>query len=147
MTKCDGRITKNFALSELANKLANEEVELVITPEFIDFIRRCQKLRDTLAAIYPAEYSIVGLIVSSCYRTKQFNALVGGDGNSAHLVGRAMDITSIRVEHYPVVEWLWRGICEREGVVGGINFYKDFIHITDNEDRFGHKQFAVRDLR
>lgn len=147
MIKCGGRITKNFRLEEIANPLSKETVELEITPELILFIQRCQVARETLAQMVPSVYSVKGFIVNSCYRTAKYNAKVGGDKNSAHLVGRAMDIGNIRQSDFKLLTNVWETICVRDKVIGGINYYNWGVHITDNEDRFGNFEFTIRDKR
>ncbi len=147
MIICDGKIAKNFTLNELANNMAKEKVKLQITPEFISFINRVQRARDVMVAMYPSHYTRLGFIVNSCYRTKAFNASVGGDKNSAHLEGRAIDISSIPKEHYNTLTNVWQTICEQDNMIGGINYYTWGVHLTDNEDRFGRHDFTIRDLR
>lgn len=146
MIKCDGKLTRNFSLREVANMMSGENVELQITPEFLYFIGMMQELRNWAADTY-TKYEKEGLVVSSCFRTKKFNASVGGSGNSAHLEGRAMDIKNINPSHYEAFTIAWRTICAVHGKIGGVNYYSWGMHFTDNEDKFGQKIFTIRDKR
>ena len=134
----DGNITKNFKVSELCNKLAKEDVKLVLSPEMIEHAEMMQELRDWYGK---------PLNVSSWYRTRRFNAFVGGDHRSAHLDGLATDINNIPEGLYGAFESAWRAICVVHCKVGGVNLYDWGMHFCSNEDRFGHREFQVRDMR
>lgn len=142
----DGRIVKNFSLSEMTNKQAKDEIKLVLTPEVIEFAQMMQELRDWVSSKYPM-FARQGLIVSSWYRTESFNKKNGGSSNSAHLDGRACDINNIPQNLYHDFTIAWRVICSIHGKVGGVNYYSWGMHFTDHEDKFGHKAFQVRDKR
>lgn len=146
MIKCDGKLTTNFTLKEVANRMSGENIELQITPEFLYFVGMMQELRDWASDTYP-KYAKEGLLVSSCFRTKKYNASVGGSSNSAHLEGRAMDIKNISSAHYEAFTIAWRAICAVHGKTGGVNYYKWGMHFTDNEDKFGNKNFVIRNKR
>lgn len=44
-------------------------------------------------------------------------------------------------------EWIdeWYEISKREHFIGGVNRYPEYMHIDDNEDKFGHDKFVIRD--
>ena len=137
-----GNITRNFRLDELASR-----GELpTLTPEIITFANMAQELRDWASATFP-HHAKNGLILSNWYRSPEHNKSVGGASNSAHLDARAMDITNVKPETFKEFTAVWHSICLRYNKVGGINYYNWGIHITDYEDKFGHKAFVVRDLR
>jgi len=130
-----GRIVKNFSLSEMMNTMAQDKTKLVITPELVAFAEMVQELRD---------YHGKPLNVSSWYRTPTFNKKCGGSPNSAHLDGRAVDLL---VTDYHDLTIAWNVITARHGKIGGVNYYKTYMHFTDYEDKFGNKTFVVRDKR
>jgi uncharacterized protein YcbK (DUF882 family) len=119
----------------MMNKLANDKIKLVITPELVAFAEMIQELRD---------YYNKPMNVSSWYRTPAFNKKVGGSSNSAHLDGRAVDLL---VTDYHDLTVAWKVITARHGKVGGVNYYKNYMHFTDYEDKFGNRTFVVRDYR
>lgn len=136
-----GNITKNFTVKELASR-----GELHFTPAMLEFVQMTQELRDWAASVYPS-HAKSGLIISNCYRSAKHNKDVGGSSNSAHLDGRAMDITNVKPDTYQTFTTAWQAICSAHGKIGGINYYKWGVHITDYEDKFGNKAFTIRDLR
>ena len=134
----DGNVTKNFKVSELCNKLANEDVKLVLSPEMIEHAEMMQELRDWYGK---------PLNVSSWYRTKRFNNFVGGSNNSAHLDGLATDISNIPSGLYEDFATAWKAICMVHNKIGGVNYYSWGMHFCSNEDRFGYREFQIRDKR
>jgi uncharacterized protein YcbK (DUF882 family) len=135
----DGRIVKNFSLAEMTNKLAKDEIKLVLTPEVVEFAQMMQELRDWYGK--PLE-------VSSWYRTKRFNdGLKGSSPTSAHLDGRACDINNIPQNLYHDFTIAWQVICSIHDKVGGVNYYSWGMHFTDHEDKFGKHSFQIRDYR
>lgn len=137
----DGRITKNFTLSEMANKLAADSVKLVLTPEVIEHAQMMQELRDCYGK---------SLEVSSWYRTKAFNKKCGGASNSAHLDGRATDINNINTKDDALVQKLvhfWQAICVVHEKIGGVEVYKWGMHFDSYSDKFGYRIFRYKDNR
>lgn len=134
----EGRITKNFTLNEMANNLTKADIKLVLTPEAIEHAFMMQELRDWYGK---------PLNVSSWYREKAFNKSVGGSSNSAHLDGRATDINNIPEPLYDSFKVAWWVICTRRNKIGGVNYYPTFMHFDSYEDKFGHKEFQIRDYR
>lgn len=138
--RIDGRIVKNFSLAEMCNKEANEGIQLMLTPEIVEFAQEMQELRTWFNK---------PMTVNSWFRTVKYNKACGGASNSVHLDGRACDIglpglTDLQFQHFCDK---WRQICEKHGKVGGINRYKWGLHFDDHEDKFGHSKFVIRDLR
>lgn len=136
-----GFITKNFSVEEISSR-----GELHLTPELISFVGIAQELRDWAALRFP-RHAKNGLIISNCYRTAKHNKDVGGSTNSAHLDGRAMDITNVQQATFDEFRFMWEFLCSKYNRIGGINYYTWGIHITDYENKFGNKVFQVRDYR
>lgn len=134
----DGRIVKNFSLAEMTNKQTKDEIKLVLTPEVTEFAHMMQELRDWYGK---------PMNVSSWYRTATFNREIGGSSNSAHLDGRACDISNIPPHEYRNFAIAWHVICTIHGKVGGVNYCSWGMHFTDFEDKFGNTQFQIRDKR
>lgn len=128
------KIAKNFCVWEVANRKAKEDIKLVITWDMMRFVTRMQMLRDKMGVMN----------LTSLYRTKTYNLSCGGSHNSLHLKGRACDMTK---EYHKQPEWIdeWYEISKREGFIGGVNRYPDRMHIDDNEDYYGYKDFVIRD--
>jgi uncharacterized protein YcbK (DUF882 family) len=72
------QITKNFRLDEFANHLKDG----TYLKFDLELINKLQIVRDIVGSI----------TITSGYRTKEFNASVGGSSNSYHLTGKAADI-------------------------------------------------------
>jgi len=134
----EGHITPHFQVWEFCNAEAKEDVKLVFSPAFIEHVQMLEELR----AVVNQPVNI-----TSGYRTASFNAEKGGDKNSAHLVGTATDVKKFKDIPDKFVEVIWRIICFQHKKIGGINFYTDGYHFCSNEDRFGIKEFIVRDYR
>lgn len=134
----DGRITKNFTLSEMMNNESNDDIKLVITPEVVEHAQMMQELR---------EWYGKPLNVSSWYRTSTFNKSVGGDTNSIHLDGRATDINNIPESLYHDFTIAWQVICSIHNKIGGVNYYDWGMHFDSYEDKFGYKTFQTREYR
>lgn len=142
-----GFVVKNFSLREMTNKQAKDEIKLVLTSEVVEFTQMMQELRDWAALTYP-RFSTAGLIVSSWYRTASFNkSLSGASPTSAHLNGRACDISNIPQNLFKDFTTAWQVICATHDKIGGVNYYKWGMHFTDFEDKFGNKVFQARDKR
>lgn len=134
----DGNITKNFKLSEMCNTQAKAETKLTLSPEMVEHAQMMQELRDWYGK---------PLNVSSWFRTAQYNTFCGGSKNSAHLDGLATDIGNITEDEYEAFTIAWEAICTVHGKVGGVNYYTWGMHFCSHEDKFGYKEFQIRDKR
>jgi len=45
------------------------------------------------------------------------------------------------------METMWKAICQKHGVIGGINHYTHGYHVCIGEEKFGASAFVVRDYR
>ena len=144
----DGRIVKNFSLTEMKNNQADDDVKLVITPELVEHAFMMQELREWAVSTYPTKFK-QGLHVSSWYRTKKFNARkdVGGHVNSCHLQGQATDIDNIPESLYYDFVTAWQTICSTHKKIGGAEMYKWGMHFDSDSGRYGNKTFRLRDNR
>lgn len=138
--KIDGRLVEHFTLAEMCNKEAKEDVKLVITSEVVEFAQMMEKLR---------KWYNKPMTVNSWFRTANYNRLCGGASNSLHLDGLACDIslpnlTDLQFEHF---RDKWKSICEQHKKIGGINRYRWGLHFDCKENKFGYKDFVVRDKR
>lgn len=61
--------------------------------------------------------------INSAYRTKAYNASIGGAKSSKHVLGMAADIVVKGVDHEDVAEFL------EEYDVGGLGRYNTFTHV------------------
>lgn len=134
----DGRIVKNFSLTEMANTKAAENIKLVLSPACVEHANMMQELRDWYGK---------PLNVSSWYRTKSFNKSCNGSKNSAHLDGLATDINNIPESLYDEFTTAWQVICANHNKIGGVNYYKWGMHFCSDEGRFGNEKFTIRDYR
>jgi hypothetical protein len=104
----------------------------------------CQSLETIRERLNEQEPSPVKLVITSGYRTPEYNAAIGGAKRSQHIEGRAADIVAWRlvpggnVRHHGD----WRRLtCKKLGAVvadlmrgqwippGGIGYYASFIHV------------------
>lgn len=134
----DGRIVKNFSLSEMTNTKATENIKLILSPVFVEHAQMMQELRDWYGK---------PLNVSSWYRTKIFNKSCGGSNNSAHLDGLATDINNIPEKLYKDFTTAWQVICSNHSKIDGVNYYNWGMHFCSDEARFGNHKFTIRDYR
>jgi len=121
-----GNITKNFSLEEMACK----DGTLIITPETVEHAWRLQKFR---------EWYNRPMIINSWYRSPAHNAKVGGEKNSQHILGIACDIAlHAEFKGYPLqrqneylsnIKAKWQELCAKDGLGGGVGYYKTFIHL------------------
>lgn len=134
----EGRIVKNFSFKEMSNNEADEDIKLILTPEVVEHAQMMQELRDWYGN---------PLNVSSWYRTATFNKKCGGASNSAHLDGRATDINNIPKSMYYDFTVAWQVICSSRGKIGGVEMYPWGMHFDSYSDKFGFKEFRIKDNR
>ena len=130
-------ILPNFRVWEIANNKAEEEVKLVIPSKWAWLeLKMLQITRDWHGRID----------VNSYYRTPSYNALVGGDPKSCHLVGEAVDVACPGDEDL-WINW-WEHLCREFDQIGAIGLYSWGKHLEIGSDRrFGATKFQVRDNR
>lgn len=113
----------------------------ILSPTCVEHANMIQELRDWYGK---------PLNVSSWYRTKSFNKSCNGSKNSAHLDGRATDISNINTKDSEAVKrfthW-WQAICTAHGKIGGVEVYKWGMHFDSYSDKFGCKSFRYKDNR
>ena len=134
------QIRKNFKLKEMCNTRATEAIKLVVNERTFLFLDMMQELRDKYGH---------SIDVGSWYRTTSYNKKIGGSSNSLHLDGLACDFHVNHTEQqHKDMENRWRVICQKNGVIGGINHYTHGYHVCIDEGRkFGATSFVVRDYR
>lgn len=89
-----------------------------------------------LAATFEDIRAIFGgpLIVTSAYRTKEYNAAIGGARKSQHCEGRALDIKHPRVHPMELFNAIRR--LHKAGdlpFLGGMGGYTTFVHLDVRE--------------
>jgi len=143
-TNTDGRIVENFSLNEMANTKAIEDIKLVLTPSVTLHCLMMQELR---------RWYNKPMTVNSWYRSKSFNASVGGDKNSCHLDGIATDINLPNLSDQQRTNFInkWKEICIKYGVIGGVSIYAWGLHFDSNNNpkRYGgnNPNFRITDFR
>ena len=142
MADIDGsaKILPNFTFSEIANTSAQETVKLQLD-------LRAQRIMLPMLQITRDHFG--PMPISSFYRTKTFNASVGGDPKSCHLVAWAFDMPLTMTEDVcrRWSDW-WKVLCRDLDQVGAINLYDNYVHCEIGSDiRYGNKTFVVRDKR
>ena len=113
----DLSLTKNFTLSELANKAGNPaKAQYIISEYSMSFNDMFQKFRESYkAAIQP----------TSGYRQPEYNKQIGGDPTSLHLQACAVDfIDKNKKQDYWMLS-TWLRIVRDAGTVGAANIYNN----------------------
>ncbi len=142
----DGQITENFNISEFRCR-ANGEV--LINAAVIDHIQRLQKLRDWYKR---------PMIITSGYRTSEYNEKVGGSPNSKHIEGIASDILlpdefygyskERQDEFLNNIKNKWIQLCNEDGLGGGVGFYNSFFHLDSRpKGNYANGSYAFWDMR
>lgn len=123
------KITEHFSWEEAKCKDGTEVPE-DLRPNVILVASEMEVLRYELGAMK--------INVHSWYRTKAYNAKVGGSPNSQHLLGKAIDIsikdvTPLEIKN-KIEDLISRGLMKE----GGIGLYKTFVHydIRGNKARW-----------
>lgn len=138
----DGQITTNFNIDEFKCR-ANGE--MIINADVIAHIQRLQKFRDWYRRV---------MIITSGYRTVEYNAQVNGAPDSQHLLGLASDIL-YPDEYYGFMEKRkneflsniknkWESLCKIDNIQGGCGWYNTFFHL---DSRAGTYSMAFWDDR
>lgn len=82
-------LTKNFTLNEfeISQSASRAGIDNAIPPEFIDNIKKTALNLQILRS-----YINLPVVITSGYRCKELNLIVGGAENSHHMTGHAVDI-------------------------------------------------------
>ena len=142
MLNVTGNLVEHFSLNEMANN--QDGGKLVLTPEVVRHAQMMEELR---------KWYNKPMNVNSWYRTKEFNASVGGDPNSCHLDGIATDIALPNLTAQRITNFTnkWKLICEKYGVIGGISLEPGWLHFDSNNNptRYGksNTNFRITDFR
>ena len=135
------KCTPHFTFEELGNNSSKEAVTLVMDTRFFKFMECIEAFRTWYGK---------PMKCNSCYRTEEYNAKVGGDPKSAHLLGCAMDwgISGLTDADYLKFSTKWEQICKEAGLIGAINYYTNGLHLEAFSDIcYGSKTFKVRNYR
>lgn len=137
----NAKLAKYFAVHEIANQSAKDEIKYVSTPRHRKFLSMCDNMRDIFGAMK----------VDSCYRTKSFNdALKGADPKSCHMRGEALDwwVGNVPAAMRKKVRDAWEQQCIEHREIGAINYYTHGFHLEIGSDiSYGSHIFTVRDYR
>lgn len=121
------QLTKHFSLKEFA---CNDADGTAVPAQYIGHVTRLAHQLQIIRDFFNAPVRI-----NSGYRTKAYNAKVGGAADSQHLTASAADIVVTGFSALQVaraIEGLMRiGAVEQ----GGLGVYPDFVHL----DIRGHK--------
>lgn len=136
------QIRPHFALKELANNKGDATKPQFIIDEKVDlFLDMIEEFR---------KWFNKPMNISSMFRQESFNASVGGDKNSAHLHGCALDwwMPGHTSEQRRNVTAKWEQLCKKYKVVGSLNYYSSGYHLEIYSDLwYGQEQFQIRDYR
>ena len=114
----DGSKATNFKVSEFACKDGSDKI--IVDTELVKLL---QKIR---------EHFNRPLLITSAYRTKEYNKKVGGAANSYHTKGSAADITVSGISNRDVAKYA-ATICKG---VGFYNYSGGFVHVDTREKRY-----------
>lgn len=124
----DGQITRHFNIFEFKCKSGNEEI--LLNWQVIDHIIRLQKFRDWYNR---------AMIITSGYRTVDYNNKIGGSPKSRHLQGTATDFKlpeeykafskERQNEFLNNIKTKWLELCKVDGLGGGVGYYNTFVHL------------------
>ena len=122
------KLTKNFHLSEFA---CNDKTE--VPTELIENVKLLAQQLQILRDYYDTPIKI-----NSAYRTKSYNANVGGATNSQHLFGTAADIIIIGISPEETQITIQDLIDSGKMLEGGLGLYRTFTHydIRKNKARW-----------
>lgn len=134
-------LAPDFKLEELANNKGDDSLpKWIDSPESRLFVVMLQELRTWYAK---------PIVINSCYRQPAYNAKVGGDARSAHLMACAADwhVKHSNLQRNNVAQ-KWKALCSAHGVIGAINYYSSGYHLEAYSDKwYGNKGFVIRDYR
>lgn len=132
-------LAPNFSLWELSNTSGDARKPVYLFSAKTDLhVKALQAMRDNIKR--PID-------VNSGYRQSDYNKKIGGDRNSAHLLGLATDIKPLQgLEAVDVIK-AWRAALAASGInQGAINVYDSYYHLESfSQDLYGYKKpFTIR---
>ena len=138
--KVDGKVTAHFSIDEMCNPSCSEAVKLVLSPEAIEHAQMMEELRT---------WYNKPMTVNCWYRSKTWNAKVGGNAKSGHLYARATDIklASLTDAQFKNFAKKWAEICKKHGKIGEIGRYSWGIHFGSAAELYGMTKFYTFDKR
>lgn len=138
--KVDGKVTAHFSIDEMCNPSCGEAVKLVLSPEAIEHAQMMEELR---------VWYNKPMTVNCWYRSKTWNAKVGGNAKSGHLYARATDIklASLTDAQFQNFAKKWAEICKKHGKIGEIGRYSWGIHFGSAAELYGMSKFYTFDKR
>ena len=116
------QITPHFTLEELGCHDGTPYPSNWITPRAIPLCEAAEFIRSECG---------VPIIVNSAFRTESYNRRIGGARNSQHVQGRALDLHPQRGSLKVLQDAAKR--AREMGLITGIGFYADFVHIDTRE--------------
>ena len=138
--KVDGKVTAHFSVEEMCNPSCSESTKLVLSPEAIEHAQMMEELR---------VWYNKPMTVNCWYRSKSWNAKVGGTAKSGHLYARATDIkfASLTDAQFQNFAKKWAQICKAHGKIGEIGRYSWGIHFGSAAELYGMTKFYTFDKR
>ena len=100
----------------------------------VDFARAGDLYRIAVVANEVRQRFGFPMLIVSGFRSRKYNQFVGGAPRSYHLRGRALDFIPVhpgRLSHLKEVASAYQA----EGEIGGLGFYKTFVHIDNGPRR------------
>ena len=136
MKKIKGNLTKDITIDDYA---VNQTETAVITENALAHARRVQKFINWMNWQKKAR-------ISAFWRSKKYNASVGGVANSLHLTGEGTDMADERFadfteERFDKYEKKWFEICDEDGVKGEFGKYPWGIHLGSNQ-KYSNKHYS-----
>lgn len=128
MKKIKGNLTKDITIDDYA---VNQTETAVITENALAHLRRVQEFLDWMNWNKKPR-------MSAGWRSKKYNASVGGVPNSLHLTGEASDHADERFADFTEGRWKkyekkWFEICDKDGVKGEFGRYPWGMHLGSNQ--------------
>ena len=133
-------ISKHFALHEFLRSEAAARNDISMEPTTTVLANLTHLAREVLDPI--REAAGCPIIVTSGYRPRELNTLIGGAANSDHLYGRAADIHALGHD----VDWLLsviRGIAPTLPIKKCIVEFGAWIHVSIDLGDFPRREFLT----
>ena len=127
MKKVKGNLTKDLTVD---NYGVNQTETVVLTEDALAHAKRVQKFLDWM------NWS-QNPTINAWWRSKTYNARVGGVKNSLHLTGEAIDFGSKKFSEFTEARFdkyakKWFEICDEDRVKGEFGIYSWGIHLGSN---------------